>query len=151
MSLTNVKNRLQDDFAAITGVTRAYDDLPNVATQSPDLPAVIMARRDPFITARGDTLGTIEYEYHFDILFLYKAIGTETVEAWDSGIEVFPQRFVEKLCADITGAATWLTWNKDDESHFTFGIIEYRSGKYFGFRWDLDISERIETTMSAGV
>lgn len=151
MTLTLVKNRLQDDFAAITGVTKAYDDLPQMSPFTPDLPAVIMARRKPFIVPRGIAADRIRYTYQFDILFLYKAIGQDTIDAWDSGIEPYPQRFYEKLCADILGGGVWTLWNKDDGSaSFDFGIIEYAGGRYFGFRWSLDIWDEINTTMSVG-
>jgi hypothetical protein len=152
MALGTIKARLQDDFIAISGVTRAYDDTPDVSPTAADCPAVIMQRRSPFVIPRGQAADSIQYTYQFDILFLLVPVGLETLDYWDSRIEGFPKLFVDKLCSDYAGAGAWESWNKDDgTASFTFGIVPYHGNQYFGFRWSLDIYESVTTTMNPGV
>lgn len=143
MSLSLIKTNLQTDLAAITGVARAYADLPKDGPASADLPAFLMSRRDPFLTVELLTNSSLLYTWHFDLLFLYKGMGQDTPEAWDDGLEPFPARLLGALYGDLTldGACMDV-----DVSGFSFGVISYGTGQYVGFQCQLDVKEEVTTT-----
>ena len=145
MSLAAIKSRLST-VLAVTGVTRVYSDLPEVAPIEADCPAVLMDRQDTFLTCSAWTNDTIKYDWNFRILFLLKPIGDGMFNEWDDAIEAFPARIITALWADMTmsGADTM----PDDTNNFEIGIIDYKGVKYFGFEMTYTAVEQITTSMA---
>ncbi len=147
MSLTNIKAQLALNLASIAGVARVYPEYPNLAPNSPDLPAVIMDRQKPFLTATWEAMGYVRYTWHFNIKFLYKPLGLDTITQWDTDIEPYPKRFLDILWGDIklSGKATLM------EPQHDFDVtesVDCLGTPYFGFELKLGVVEKVITTMA---
>lgn len=156
MSIDAVRTRLVTDLGAISGVSKVFKEDPDIFPSPADMPCIILSMRDPMVTATGETNSSIEYTWHFDVTFLYKAEGLGNTAENLSGLEDFIKLFVDKMCANITGGGTWQNWNKDSNTMDISGGILNRpnaqenQGRVWGWSCPLDITESVATTMSAG-
>lgn len=142
MSVEAIKNRLVE-ILHVSGVRRVYDDYPSVVPANSDLPAIIIGRAEPFLDTSVATNDQISYQWHFEILFLYAAIGQEVVSQWDAGIEPFPRRLMDAISANLT--LNLPMTHTQLSGSFSAGVINYRSADYWGFRWNLTVTELIFT------
>lgn len=155
MSIDAIRARLVTDLGAITGVQKVFKDEPNVAPAQADCPCFVLSYRNPACVATSETNSSIEYTWQFDVMFLYKPEGLGNTDANMSALEDFIKLFVDKMSANITGGGTWRDWNKDTNTlAFRAGIIERANAsantRYYGWQCDLDITESVATTFSAG-
>lgn len=156
MSINAIRARLVTDLGAISGVTKVFHDEPNTQVSPADCPAFVLAFRDPACIAQSVTNSSIEYTWNFDLTFLYKPEGLGNVDENMSAVEDYIKLTIDKLAANITGGGTWRDWNKDTGTlTFNVGILSRpnaagEQNRYFGFMCELDITESVDTTMSAG-
>lgn len=147
MSLTVIKTQLYTLEAAVTGVNRAYLDLPDLAPSPPDLPAILNARGEPPLEISNISAGVVRYDWNFNILFLLKVAGMGTIEEWDDDIEPFPRRLIEKFLSSFT-----LDGNVVDQrlrATARIGVnITYLDTTYFGFVLPWTVTEDIVTAVT---
>ncbi len=148
MSLDTIKTQLNTNFHAITGVVEAYEDQPNLNPAAADCPAVVWARRDPFLTWSSPFCGTIRYTWHFDVLFLYKPFALGTQAEIDAALEPFPARFVAKFVGALTLSGNTIA-SVGIANQVHVGVVPYNAGQYWGFTFEMDVSEDVNTTMAA--
>lgn len=151
MAIDTIRTRLQTDFAAMTGITRAFKDEPDLIPSAADCPCVMIAWQDPACEVRGDAGGSLEYNWRFSILVLVTPLGLGTTEERHSNAEEYVKKLMDTMSADTAGGGRWRDWNKDSGSQFYIGNIEYKGQNYYGVRWDFTISEQVDTTFGAGV
>lgn len=156
MSISAIRTRLAAQLESINGVTRVFADEANVAPAAADCPTFLMSFAVPACEARSATNSSIEYVWHFELRFLYKPIGLGNPAENMSALEQYIKLLVDNLSANVTGAGTWQDWNKDTGNlEFTVGVLELAGTEankaYWGFSCRLDITELVQTTMSAGV
>lgn len=147
MSLATIKDQLYTNLRSISGVQRVYPDLPDLAIAGADCPAIVLNRRDPFLTVTCPYNDTVEYVWHFVILFVLKPTGLGTISEWDDGIEPYPARLIAQIASDLTlgGYAKIAEFSGD----VRVGIFELNNTRYFGFEWNLDVVEQVTTSMVA--
>ena len=155
MSIDAIRSELQTTLAGISGVSKCYKDEPNISPDNADLPAFVISYAQPACDARSATNSSIEYTWHFNIRFLYKPVGLGNIDANMSAVEDYVKLFVDAMSANITGGGVWQDWNKDTGNlAFTVGLVETFAGEqskfYWGYTVNLDITEIVTTTMSAG-
>ena len=156
MSINAIRARLVTDLGAITGITKVYHDIPNVAPAPPDLPCFVLDMRDPMVTTRSMTNSTVDYTWHFDLTLLFKPEGLGNPDENFSSLEDFIKLTIDKLYANFTGAGTWTLINKDTNTlEFTGGLMSITNApdganRFWGFVGTLDITEEVTTTMSTG-
>ena len=146
MSLTLIKAQLATNLATITGITRVYSNTPEIAPTEADCPAVIMEKGTPFLTALAEANQLILYTWNFDIKFLMIPTGLGIKEEWDSALEPYFKRFVDKFWGDIklSGNAQDIVENMDFDSP----IVEYLGTTYVGFSIKFGVREKIVTTFA---
>ena len=155
MSIDAIREKLVTTLGAISGVSKVYKDEPNVSASAPDLPAFVLSYAQPACDARSATNSSIEYTWHFNLRFLYKPEGLGNIDENMSAVEDYVKLFVDAMSANITGGGVWQDWNKDTGNlAFTVGLVETFAGEqskfYWGYTVNLDITEIVMTTMSAG-
>lgn len=155
MSISAIRERLVSDLGAINGVVRVYTDEPPLAPGAADCPCFLLSFRTPACTARSDSNSSMEYTWQFGIMFLYKPEGLGKLDENMSALEGYIKKFVDALGGSITGGGTWRDWNKDIGSLvFSAGVLTREgasvNARYYGWQCDLDITESVATSFSAG-
>lgn len=155
MSIAAIRTRLEADLKTINSVVKVFKNEPNIAPANADCPCFVLSYRDPACFARSDTNSSIEYTWQFDVMFLYKPEGLGNLDENMSALETYIKLFVDKLSANVTGGGAWRDWNKDTGTlTFTTGILTREGAsapsRYYGWQCDLDITESVSTTFSAG-
>lgn len=140
MTLTQIKSGLITGALTITGIVGA-EDKPMTTPTSDRLPFFVLDRRSPFLTTRATIGGNAENVWHFTGKFLFKSVGTGTVDAWDNDIEVYPARIVSALFAgrDLGGSASVA----DEPLEITVGLFEYGNGLFFGCTVDFNVVDPV--------
>lgn len=145
MGYTAIKDQLVQ-ILHVAGVTRVYDDYPNVVPSSADLPAIIIGRQDPCLEAAPHTNDQMGYLWRFEVLLLFRSLGQETVEQWDSGIEPLFKRMIDAVASRLTLNQTAILARPGGTFHV--GVVSYKNAQYWGFRWNLDVLELVTTTFN---
>lgn len=156
MSIEAIRTRLVSDLGTINGVATVYKDEPVIFPTSADMPAFILSMRDPMVTVQSRTNSSVEYMWHFDLVFLLKPEGLGTVDENMSALEDFIKLTIDTLYANFSGGNTWSVINKDTGTlDFSGGIITRANApegtaRVWGWTGILDVTEFVETTMSSG-
>ena len=144
-TFTEVRGKLATNLAAITGINRVFQNVPEVAPLGADLPAVVVEVVTPtFLTADAETNGALRYIWHFKLTLLSEPVGTDNRDSAIVGMEGFPKAFLDVIFADQTlGAkANYVV----QPLNFDGMVLTFLSTDYYGFEMLVDIHQVIPTT-----
>ncbi len=147
MSLDNITTQLQLVEESVQGIMRAYKDMPKLAPQPPDLPAIVNWHGTPFPGFNFVSVAEIYYQWNFDIMLLFKVIGQGTFEEWDAEIEPYPARIVSALLSHLTlnGNCTDQNWRGNPRLLHSY---QYLDTNYFAWVLPWQVNELVPISIA---
>lgn len=147
MSLATIKDNLVTNLAAVTGITKVYDDTPSKPPERAECPAIIVSYREPSWNTEPLANSLTKYTWHFQIRLALYPVGVETQSRKEQDIEPFPARIRAKLNANnsLQGAATSVQFASSGK----IGYFSFQGAAFYGLTYDLDIFENVEETYAA--
>lgn len=147
MSLANIKTALEGIEANVAGIKRAYVNLPNLAGQHPDLPAIINIPASPFAGFTLASVAELYYNWNFDIVVLISDTGTGTLEQWQTALEPFPNLVISALFGHLTLNSTCTDQNLRAAPRIVYDY-KFQDSQYFAWVLPWTINELYPITVA---
>ncbi len=151
MSLSGIKDALNTQLAATTGVTTALRDAAGDtqphAPEASQCPATLIEMRRPAYSTATIANGLTQYVWHFDIVIFGKPVGTGTHAERVKSVEDIPAAIRARLAGHNTlvSAATSVKFSSDGD----LGYFQKFGVDFYGGVMHLDVFEDVAETYAA--